>query len=99
MAAVADEEVVAVTSVDGNKPAKGEPAALPALGSSDVEKPAVSRNDAFFHKGIAISVWQNSGGDTSNWGRFTERKGGCCALLQFELLLLLIVFLPKKDLQ
>jgi hypothetical protein len=33
-----------------------------------------------FHKGIAISMWQNSGGENSNWGRFVERRGCCCDL-------------------
>lgn len=50
------------------------PTTLPA----GLVEPSPSAADNF-QKGIAISVWQNSGGENSNWGRFTERSGGCCA--------------------
>lgn len=36
--------------------------------------------DDIFHKGVAISVWQNSGGENSNWGEFAENSK-CCGLL------------------
>lgn len=55
-----------------------EPDALPAGAV------AVSSEEAF-HKGVAISVWQSSGGEESNWGRFTERQGACCTSVQLSL--------------
>lgn len=33
-----------------------------------------------FQKGVAISVWQNCGGQNSNWGRFVEKTGKCFGL-------------------
>ena len=34
-----------------------------------------------FQKGVAISVWQNCGGQNSNWGRFAEKPGKCFGLV------------------
>jgi hypothetical protein len=34
-----------------------------------------------FLKGVAISVFQNSGGLNSNWGQFAEATGKCCGLI------------------
>ena len=33
-----------------------------------------------FHKGVAISMWQNSGGENSNWGQFVNQRGKCFGL-------------------
>jgi hypothetical protein len=32
------------------------------------------KNEAPFHSGTAISVWQNSGGGPSNWDTWVNRK-------------------------
>jgi hypothetical protein len=34
-----------------------------------------------FQKGIAISIFQNSGGINSNWGHFAESRGKLCGLI------------------
>jgi hypothetical protein len=36
---------------------------------------------AQFQKGVAISMWQNSGGEHSNWGQFVDSRGKCCGLI------------------
>ena len=30
-----------------------------------------------FHKGVAISMWQNSGGKQTNWSDFANARGNC----------------------
>jgi len=49
-------------------------ALLAAAPAGDAPPPAHPK-DAVFHKGVAISVWQNSGDPMlSNWSRFVARK-------------------------
>lgn len=80
MATVTDPEqasdVVSATSTGAHML---EPLAVPSPSTNTLGVAAPP--EEMFHKGIAISVWQNSGGEESNWGRFVERKGGCCTIL------------------
>lgn len=77
MPAVAEPEQateILAAHTDYQEPAGSRPTTLP----DGLAEPSPSA-DGNFQKGIAISVWQNSGGENSNWGRFTERSGACCA--------------------
>jgi hypothetical protein len=41
---------------------------------------AAAAKDKLFHKGVAISMWQNSGDDDSNWTNFIKSKFPFAAL-------------------
>ena len=53
--------------VDLDRPAAGQ-------GSADTAVTSGASDDWHFHVGVAISVYQNSGGPNNQWERFEHQK-------------------------
>jgi beta-glucosidase len=55
--------------------AQAQAAAQAAAMAASAAKPPAHSKDAVWHKGVAISMWQNSGDPMlSNWSQFVARK-------------------------